>query len=71
MNLRKALGDRQNSTIWSKFGRFLLISSKAWGLNISIGWMWMWQSVIKGIGRIEQAVYQGAAVIVVICRLCG
>jgi hypothetical protein len=30
-------------------GRFCFISSSAWGLNISIGWMWMWQSVIKGI----------------------
>jgi len=24
-------------------------------LNISIGWMWMWQSVIKGVaGRLSQ-----------------
>lgn len=46
MNFRKAFGERQNSTIWSKFGRFFFISSSAWGLIISTGWMWMWQSVI-------------------------
>src|ERR1700687_1310198 len=59
-NFRKALGERQNSTIWSKLGRFCFISSSAWGLNISIGWMWMWQSVIKGIsvGRILAEFYQ-------------
>src|SRR3989442_10932335 len=48
---RKALGDLQNSMIWPKFDRFLFISSSAWGLNISMGWMWMWQSVIKSVIR--------------------
>src|SRR5215469_2073304 len=46
MNLRKAFGERQNSSICSKLARFFFISSSAWGLNISIGWIWMWQSVI-------------------------
>ena len=44
--LEERFGERQNSTIWSKFGRFFFMSSSAWGLNISMGWMWMWQSVI-------------------------
>src|SRR5689334_18075335 len=44
---RKAWGERQNSTIWSKFGRCFCINASAPGLNISMGWIWMWQSVIK------------------------
>src|SRR5215468_12209246 len=58
-NLRKAFGERQYSTIWSKFGRFCFMSSSAWGLNISIGWMWIWQSVIMPVDvRRRAAFYQ-------------
>src|SRR5580704_524597 len=44
----RALGDRHISSIRGKFARFARMSSSASGLNISIGWMWMWQSVITG-----------------------
>src|SRR5574341_30608 len=47
---RKARGERQNSTICSKFARFFFIAASAPGLNIWTGWKWMWQSVIICLG---------------------
>src|SRR6266852_4123645 len=62
--LRNALGERHNSTICSKFGRFFFISSSAWGLNMSTGEMWMWQSVIMA----RRSLPGGALVLTSIAR---
>src|SRR3989442_2486753 len=68
---RKALGDLQNSMIWPKFDRFFFISSSAWGLNISMGWMWMWQSVIKLVVGRQSLVVSRWSLVVSRCQYGG
>src|SRR5579859_7071426 len=57
--LRKTLGEWQHSTMKSKAARFFFIAASADGLNISTGWMWMWQSVIKAVLSTSYLVLSG------------
>jgi hypothetical protein len=54
----KALGERQHSSIWAKFARLVRINSSADGLNISIGEMWMWQSVSQSSVASRRKIYE-------------
>src|SRR5882762_1931063 len=46
---KKAFGEWQYSSICAKLSRLVRINSSADGLNMSIGEIWMWQSVIKSV----------------------
>src|SRR5690242_12818916 len=53
MCFRKAFGERQYSSMRANCApRLAFMSASASGLNSSSGWIWMWQSVIIGLGSI-------------------